>query len=138
MNSDIDILARTIYGEARGEFAKSGLAALIAVGNVVMNRVEKQIWFGHTVPEVCQKPQQFSCWNQEDPNYGAVQKASFNDPLFSLCCEVAPRIIARTWPDLTKGADHYYAQTLAKAPYWAEGHKPTVIIGQHLFFKLEV
>jgi len=37
---DIDVLARTIYGEARGEYGgQAGMASLVAVGNVVMNRL---------------------------------------------------------------------------------------------------
>ena len=41
---DIDILARTIFGEARGEYehVEGGISALIGVGNVVMNRVKAQ------------------------------------------------------------------------------------------------
>ncbi|MES2252810.1 MAG: cell wall hydrolase, partial [Pseudomonadota bacterium] len=67
---DIDILARTIYGEARGEYGRvdGGLAALIAVGNVIVNRTQQQTWFGRTVRDVCLKPYQFSCWNRNDPN----------------------------------------------------------------------
>ena len=40
MNRDTDIMARTIYGEARGEYyvKDGGINSLIAVGNVIMNR----------------------------------------------------------------------------------------------------
>ena len=57
---DLDILARTLYGEARGEYSSSGPAALIAVGNVIVNRFEKGGRFGKTLAEVCLKPKQFS------------------------------------------------------------------------------
>lgn len=38
---DIDIFARTLYGEARGEYKHHGAAALIAVANVIMNRLKR-------------------------------------------------------------------------------------------------
>ena len=41
----IDIMAKTLYGEARGE----GEEGLIAVGNVIKNRVKKKTWYGKTV-----------------------------------------------------------------------------------------
>ena len=41
--NDIHILARTIYGEARGEYYRldGGLSSLIAIGNVVKNRLKQ-------------------------------------------------------------------------------------------------
>lgn len=58
---DIDILARTIYGEARGEKT----AGKKAVACVIMNRYKAKKWFsGKTIAETCQKPWQFSCWNK--------------------------------------------------------------------------
>jgi hypothetical protein len=39
--SDKDILARTIYGEARGELQKFGKKSLCAIANVVINRLKK-------------------------------------------------------------------------------------------------
>ncbi len=59
---EVDVLTRTIYGEARGEYHRhdGGMAALIAVGNVVMNRLKAKTWYGLTIKEICQKPFQFS------------------------------------------------------------------------------
>lgn len=37
--SDLQIFARTLYGEARGEVKKYGVESLMAVAHVVMNRV---------------------------------------------------------------------------------------------------
>jgi len=55
---DIDILARTIFGEARGEYdhPEGGMASLIAVGNVVMNRLQVKGRYGQSIQEVCLKP----------------------------------------------------------------------------------
>ena len=39
--NDLDILARTLYGEARGE----GTEGMEAVANVIMNRYRKPKWY---------------------------------------------------------------------------------------------
>jgi N-acetylmuramoyl-L-alanine amidase len=62
---DVDVMARTIMGEARGE-ANQGKAA---VGWVISNRVSAGTWYSGSVFEVCRKPYQFSCWNVGDPNF---------------------------------------------------------------------
>ncbi|AZD06253.1 Cell wall hydrolase [Pseudomonas chlororaphis] len=65
---DRDLLARTLWGEARGE----GLAGQIAVAWTIRNRVndgKAKSWWGEGYAGVCQAPYQFSCWNKNDPNY---------------------------------------------------------------------
>tara|TARA_A100000171_G_C2130283_1_gene146212 strand:+ start:189 stop:629 length:441 start_codon:yes stop_codon:yes gene_type:complete len=138
MSRDIDILARTIYGEARGEFSRpeGGVGALIGVANVVMNRVRKQSWFGKTIKEVCQKPYQFSCWNESDPNRPLLLSVTPENYIFRQCLEVARNVAQKTWPDLTKGSDHYYAIWLPRSPVWALGKKPVAKIGSHIFYRL--
>jgi len=137
-SDDIDILARTIYGEARGEYAclEGGLASLIAIGNVVMNRLEVHQFYGNTIREICHKPFQFSCWNRDDPNRELLLRGDIIDPLFTLCREVATKIAREEWPDLTKGSDHYHAISLPLIPYWARGQKPKVRLARHVFYQL--
>jgi hypothetical protein len=62
--ADDEIMALTIWAEARGESA----AGKIAVGTVILNRVEHRKWDGETIREVCLWPWQFSCFNEKDPN----------------------------------------------------------------------
>lgn len=134
-----EILARTLYGEARGEYMRldGGLSALIGVANVIMNRANRKSWFGKNVSEVCLKPYQFSCWNQTDPNRSVLlQVSKQTDPLFETCLEVANGVLNGVWPDLTKDSDHYYAVWMDRAPTWSLGKKPRVKLGQHLFFRL--
>lgn len=134
---DIDILARTIYGEARGEYGgQAGMASLVAVGNVVMNRLIAGGRYGKTIQEVCQKPWQFSCWNEGDPNRGIIIREDIDNPVFLVCLEVATKVSQRHWPDLTKGSDHYHASTMPLYPPWAKRIKPKVYIGKHLFYQL--
>ena len=135
---EIDILARTIYGEARGEYEgiDGGISALIAVGNVVMNRVKVQGRYGKSIQEVCLKPWQFSCWNKEDPNRVLLAEDKIRDPLFAVCYRVATKVALEEWPDLTKGSDHYHASTLPIFPSWTRGRKPKVRLAKHIFYQL--
>ncbi|MDR0406967.1 MAG: cell wall hydrolase [Holosporales bacterium] len=131
---DVDILARTVYGEARGEFAKTGIAALIAVANVIFNRGQRKTFWGGSIRDICLQPQQFSCWNVQDPNYILIKKIMRGEMLFDLCWDIAQNVLKEKWPDLTKGADHYHA--LSVAPFWALGKKPLLTLGHHVFYKL--
>jgi N-acetylmuramoyl-L-alanine amidase len=134
-----DILAKTIYGECRGEYSKidGGPSALIAVGNVIINRLKSNTWFGGTLIEVCQKPYQFSCWNKQDPNYKIISQMSLGqDPIFDMCHHMAKNIMKEEWPDVTKGSNHYHSQHMNPFPKWAQGKKPLVKIGSHLFYKI--
>ena len=74
-NNEIDILARTIWGEARGE----GSQGMQAVANVIQNRVKQGGWWGATFAEVCKKKSQFSCWNEGDPNHAKLLAVTMTD-----------------------------------------------------------
>ncbi len=135
----IDVLARTIYGEARGEFHRpdGGLSALIAVANVVTNRLRQGGWFGQTISEVCWKPYQFSCWNRGDPNLLVIAHVKAgDDEIFDTCLRVAEKVMDGSWPDLTDGATHYHASTMETLPQWAKGKRPTCKVGSHIFYRL--
>ena len=134
--SEIDVLARTIYGEARGEYhsPEGGLSALIAVGNVVINRVKAQSGYGKSIQEVCLKPFQFSCWNAGDPNRVLLMDEHISDSIFAMCRQVATKVAAEEWPDLTKGSDYYHAFSIL--PPWARGQKPRMRLANHVFYQL--
>jgi N-acetylmuramoyl-L-alanine amidase len=137
-NEEIITLADTVYGEARGEYERKdgGLASLIAVANVVINRVLAQSVYGKSIQEVCLKKMQFSCWNSLDPNRVIlISEARFEDALWHMCYRVAKNVSSGDWPDLTAGSNHYYARWMSP-PFWAQGLKPRAHIGQHAFFRL--
>jgi spore germination cell wall hydrolase CwlJ-like protein len=136
MQEDIDILARTIYGESRGEYKKTGISAFIAIGNVVMNRLNFPQIFGSSVRKICLKPYQFSCWLVNDPNYSLIKTVETADSLFALCLEVAAGCVEKKYPDLTHGSDHYHP-FMDTLPYWALSQKPKIILGHHLFYQLK-
>lgn len=125
----VDTLARTIWGEARGE----GRQGMEAVAAVVLNRVAKPCWWGRTIETVCTKPWQFSCWNANDPNLAKLLSVTERDPQFKAALEIATLAEAGELPDPTNGATHYH--TKAILPKWAEGKQPCAVIGNHLFYK---
>lgn len=133
---DYEWMARTIYGEARGEYQKlnGGIGALVAVGNVIYNRFQKQK-FGKTIKEVCLKPWQFSCWNEGDPNRPVIEKVDLNNHIYDLCIKISKKIVNGEMIDLVKGADHYHAKSIY--PYWVINQNPVAQIGEHIFYKLE-
>ncbi len=136
---EVDVLARTIYGEARGEYFRpdGGLASFIAVASVIRNRVKGSSKYGDTYEEVCRKPYQFSCWNQSDANFLVVTRIrKEDDRVFDICYDVARKMVAGTWPDITNGANHYHAGWMKTYPSWSEGRPSVFRCGQHIFYKL--
>lgn len=134
-DKDRDILARTLYGEARGE----SLAGQIAVAWTIRNRVndgKDKSWWGEGYTGVCQAPYQFSCWNKNDPNFTYLSGAK-QIPFRELAqARIAgDQVIDGKVPDPTGGATHYYATAMKKPPAWAAKAKQTVVIGGHVFFK---
>ncbi|MBN7822405.1 cell wall hydrolase [Bowmanella yangjiangensis] len=136
---DIDVLARTIWGEARGE----GRAGQIAVGWCIRNRVEMDLhndgkpdWWGEGYEGVCKAPWQFSCWNLNDPNSAYLRgEKQIPSGQFMQCREAALAVIDGQEPDPTGAATHYYATTMKKPPAWVKGATRTRKIGRHIFFK---
>ena len=125
---EIDVLARTLWGEARGERS----TGMEAVASVILNRVEiakrnKGYWWGNTIIQVCQKPYQFSCWNKLDPNFKKLTSVTTDDMHFATALRVARRAVLGFIKDATLGATHYH--TLNILPDWAKGQKPTARIG---------
>lgn len=125
--NDMEIFAKTIFGEARGETREGQ----IAVACCILNRFKSKKWFSaKTIAEVCQKPWQFSCWNKNDPNAQKIANLSF--PTYSKYFSIIKEAMEK---DITNGATHYYAHQIVKCPKWAEGKTPCAEIGNHLFFK---
>jgi N-acetylmuramoyl-L-alanine amidase len=133
---ELDVMARTVWGEARGE----GITGMQAVAHVIVNRViiaQKMggYWWGNTILQVCQKPYQFSCWNKDDPNRRLVIAVNEeSDPLFATAKRTCSRVLLGFLPDITGGADHYHARNIL--PHWAQGQTPSARIGRHIFYKL--
>jgi len=129
---DLDILARTLYGEAEAHDIDDARA----IACVVVNRMRWPNW-PDTAAEVCLQPWQFSCWNPNDPGRARILAATEADPWFDQCRRIAQQALAGDLPDHTNGATHYYA-SYVKTPKWAKGHEPSYVNTygryQHLYF----
>ncbi len=127
--SDVDTLARTIYGEARG----GGKQLMSAVANTIINRVAKKSWYGHTISDVCKKPWQYSSWNANDPNCEVIEKVDRSTPIFCDALAIAQIAVDGHLHDVTNGSTHYYS-TYIHEPKWAIGHTPVAHIGNMFFY----
>jgi len=131
---DTEILARTIYGEARGE----GIPGMEAVAAVIINRTLRAkrrggtYWWGNTVGDVCTRRWQFSCWNTNDPNRNKLLSVTTQNRKYKTCTRIARRAIAGTLDDPTNGATHYHAAGIF--PVWARGRMFSAEIGRHQFY----
>lgn len=140
MKNEVDFLARTIWGEARGEVGDvintmDDDEGMQAVANVVMNRVKRQSWFGSGVIGVVLKDWQFSVWNMRDPNRVKVLGVTDADPAFVRAMKIATQAVNGKLDDLTMGATHYHHYMIS--PDWsnAKNMTRTVWIGNHLFYR---
>ena len=129
-NKDIETVARTIWGEARGE----GNVGMQAVANVIVNRAKQPTRYGIGLAGVCLKPKQFSCWNKDDPNYKKMLDVDDNDNAYKTALKIAAKAVAGTLDDVTGKANHYHSVYVS--PSWADPIKKTAQIGSHIFYKL--
>ena len=114
-NADLQLLARLIYGEARGE----SYTGQIAVGAVVMNRLRSSS-FPNTISGVIYQPYAFT----------AVDDGQINLTPNDQCYRAAKE--AMNGYDPTYGALYYYNPATATSS-WIFSRKTTVVIGRHVF-----
>jgi len=123
--TDAELLARLIYGEARGEKREG----MLAVGYVAMNRAKRPSWWGMNLREVILKPYQFSCFNS---NY-VDRIVTPGEKTWHTCLDASMMVLDGLTHESTGGATHYHA--VGVTPYWAASLTRTVQIGNHAFFK---
>lgn len=125
-----DILARTLWGEARGET----ISGIRAVAAVVLNRASRgpRYWWGGTISQVCLMPYQFSCWNADDPNLHQLQAVTDADAQFRACLTIADLAIAGKLSEVSLHATHYHTRFVH--PSWAQGKLPCAETRGHLFY----
>lgn len=127
---DREVMARTMWGEARGE----GREGIRAVGHVINNRMKSGKWYGgKTLAAVCLRGKQFSMWNDTDKNRLAVCELPDDDPTLNLCRSLCDDIVNGD-EDPTFGATHYYSTSIP-TPAWAISGQMTLHIGKHKFYR---
>lgn len=114
-SSDVALLARLIYAEARGETYKGQ----VAVGAVVLNRV-KSPSFPNTIAGVIYQPYAFTCVQDGQINYTP------NSTAYS-----AARDAMNGW-DPSYGCLYYYNPRVATSS-WIYSRPTVVTIGNHVF-----
>ncbi len=116
-DSDVNLLAKLIYGEARGE----SYVGQVAVGAVVMNRI-KSASFPNTMAGVIYQSYAFTAVSDGQINLtpNATAKKAAQDAM-------------NGW-DPTYGAIYYYNPATATSS-WIFSRSTTVTIGNHVFAK---
>lgn len=135
--SPADVLAITLWGEARSE----PVEGRIAIANVVRNRVSHPGWWGTDYVSVCRAPQQFSCWNAgDDANHAAVMALLADvwagkpaEPIYRECLWIADGVMRGLVCDRIGKATHYFASSIAPPAWSAKAHL-VARIGNHLFY----
>jgi hypothetical protein len=132
LDAEVLTLARTLWGEARGE-PREGQEA---VAGVIMNRV-RSARYPNTVAKVCLQRWQFSCWNENDPNRRKIERLMpGDDPLFDSLIEVARDAVFGRLRNRVADALHYHATHVS--PSWvvrSPAAELVLRIGAHLFWR---
>ncbi len=133
--ADDRICALTIYAEARGE-SRQGK---IAVGSVILERVDHRDWDGKTIKEVCLWPVQFSCYLPKDPNRPMLKniadtwdEESKKNPVLRECLEIAQDLISGKLERYPKALDYFNPKVCH--PEWADEKKLVATVGNHEFY----
>lgn len=127
--SDKEILAKTVYLEARGE-PRDGWRG---VAFVIMTRarLNKSYWGESSVEGVCKHPGQFQCWEPHRDH-------SIREPiLYRQIKQVTDRIYDGTdQNDPTNGSDHFNNPAKEQPPpKWIDNCVRTVRIENHQFYR---
>ncbi|WP_159883181.1 cell wall hydrolase [Paenibacillus puerhi] len=112
---ELDVLAKVIYGEARGE----PFIGQVAVGAVVMNRLQSDS-FPNTISDVVFQPGAFTA--VDDGQYGMIPDRT---------AYLAALEAVKGW-DPTKDALYYFNPATATSK-WIWSRTPTITIGRHIF-----
>lgn len=131
------LMALTIWGEARGEIYQGK----VAVGSVIMERVDRRNWDGKNIHEVCLWPYQFSCYLPKDPNRAKMLDIAQNwdlriakDKSLQECFAATQGLLSSNIPRNPIAIQYYDPRGVDKAPDWASTMKYITTIGHHLFY----
>ena len=133
--ADIDIAARTLFGECRGE----PIEGQEAVAWVIRTRAfwTPAAWWGRSVKDVCLKPAQFSCWNPNDPNRAPLLAMRDDAPDLLELRAIVRMVMEGDTPDPALDSDgrhptHY--ERVGSGAAWAKNRPIAKVIGNHAFY----
>jgi N-acetylmuramoyl-L-alanine amidase len=143
---DLDMLARVLWGECRGELREGQEA----VAWVIRNRCERALdyigrtgkdhhpLFGDgTVKSCVNVPWQFSCLNRNDPNCSALLTLDQSNSVYKSLYLVGEGVFDGSISNPIGGSTHYCVSTLVgtpKQPQWVIGAVLVAKIGNHSFY----
>lgn len=145
-HADIDALARTIYGEARGSSQDDRGAVAWTILNRARiarefvavrspTRTRHPLFGTGSIESACKAPWQFSAWNENDPNRAKLLAADFSDPAYLRCLMTAvAAVLGDLPPPFTPETCHYHAKAMPIYPPWSLGKTPILDTGAHLFY----
>jgi|TARA_R110000824_G_scaffold67401_4_gene174682 spore germination cell wall hydrolase CwlJ-like protein len=142
--AEVTCLADNMYFEARNQ----GVAGLLAVTNVVMNRVA-DTRYPDTICEVVQQGPTTLSWKGTGEHIPVKNRCQFSwycdgkpdeptdietyDYIYRLSFEILNQAVP--YLDITEGATHYHADYIL--PAWAASKIRTVEIEDHIFYRWE-
>lgn len=131
VDRNVDLLARTIIGEAGNQSAEGQSA----VAHVVLNRARLA---GMSPEQVVLASNQFEPWNTE-AGRARLLSISPTSPEYQQAVRIAQDAVAGRSNDPTRGATHFYSPGAQAAlqrptPAWAQGESQD--IGDHRFYRL--
>jgi N-acetylmuramoyl-L-alanine amidase len=131
--TDLQYLAVTMWGEARGE----GIDGMRAVGHVILNRAESAS-YDNSVRAVVMRPWQFSVWNTGDPTRPRLERlingwqpVGRDGEMWLIAQAIAREILENRSTDPTNGAVYYHADYVS--PNWSRNAIGSQI-GGHVFY----
>lgn len=125
----LDVLTRTVLGEARGE----GQLGMEAVAHVLNNRAQSG-QFPSDPALVARQPNQFSTWNDVSRGGNNPQQFSPSSPLYQTAQQAIQNVFGGNSPDPTYGAMYFHTPNVS--PSWANNVNQygTTQIGNHIFY----
>ncbi len=120
----------TLYMEAGEE----PFLGMVAVGEVIVNRMARRWFSDGTVTGTCLYPLQFSCWNGQSRQRPRAAVLDESDLVVQRCQRAWQMAVAGS--QVTQGAVAYYNPALVTPP-WAQEFVETVVIGNHRFGTLQ-
>lgn len=154
MNRQLEIFAKTLFGEARGTNKDDRQACALVIRNRVIAARKHKARTGRNHPlfgdgtyeGACLTPWQFSCWNTNDPNRKVLEAlnpmTSLHDGVttnpdrlaFTRCFAVALEVMAGDVPDYTKGSLHYHTIAMGWPKSWGNPKTPVYSTRWHHFY----
>ena len=127
VRGELSMLARLAWAENRS----NGYCGMQAISSVVVNRMRTNpSYFGGTIAQVLQKPNQFSVFGKSDPNRQKMMKVDESED--SYVSAMLAAISAVGGADPVAGATYFFS---GKPPAWSHGMVVTARQHGHTFLR---